>query len=249
MSEIARRDAAPEVLPSLLELAVIANEEHALCERILGPALQSALPHAIAAGEALLAARQQTPTGSWRRWLSENFDASYAAANRYVRIAQYKHLLTGARGVKDALEQLAGLPDAASRAGASRLYGEDVRDAALRDRRAGKTIHEVADKYEVSPTTVWRWEHPGQQAAIRRRWYAKRKARLQAAERLEQARAARKINTPLAEAYAMAERMQDVLVQAQRETADSETRAALRDAGEHYRKMRDEIVRALGAGS
>lgn len=240
MSEIARR----EVLPSLLELAVIASEEHALCQDILAPALASALPHAIAAGEALLAARQQVPTGSWRRWLSENFDGSFAAANRYARIAQYKHLVTDARGVKDALDTLAGLPDAASRAGAPRLYGEDVRDAALRDRAAGKTINEVAETHGVSPSTVWKWEHPGQEATIRRRWYAKRQKRLQAAER---ARAVRTSNAALAEAYAMAERIQDVLAQAQRETTSSETRAALAGAGEHYRRMRDEIVRALGA--
>ena len=45
---------------------------------------------------------------------------------------------------------------------------------------------------------------------------------------------------------AVEQRMQDVLAQAQRETQDSEAREALSRAGVHYRKMRDEIVRALG---
>lgn len=44
----------------------------------------------------------------------------------------------------------------------------------------------------------------------------------------------------------MAERMQDVLGRAHSESTDPEGRRALSVAGEHYRKMRDEIVRALG---
>jgi hypothetical protein len=56
----------------------------------------------------------------------------------------------------------------------------------------------------------------------------------------------RKAGAGLAEAYAMAERMQDVIGQAEREAGTREARAALREAGAHYRRMRDEIVRALG---
>lgn len=59
-------------------------------------------------------------------------------------------------------------------------------------------------------------------------------------------RAVRKHGGARAEAYAMAERMQDVLAQAQRETEDRDARRALSEAGVHYRRMRDEIVRALG---
>jgi len=44
----------------------------------------------------------------------------------------------------------------------------------------------------------------------------------------------------------MGESFQDVLGQAHREEDDREAREAWARAGEHYRKMRDEIVRALG---
>lgn len=59
-------------------------------------------------------------------------------------------------------------------------------------------------------------------------------------------RAVRKAGGAMAELYASTERMQDVLGQAHREATDSEARVALSLAGEHYRAMRDEIVRALG---
>lgn len=239
--EIARQ---PEVLPSLFELAVTANEEHALCEEILEPALRGALPHALAAGEALLEARGQIPTGSWQRWLRENFDGSLAAASRYIRIAAYKDLISDANGVKSALEMLKGLPDATPRAGAPRLYGDDIRDAALHALQVEQmTLNEVADTYGVSLSTLWTWAHPDDAAAIRRRWHAKRKKREREAQ-IKQA--VRKAGAALAEAYAMAERMQDVIAQAEQEATSRETRAALLEAGEHYRKMRDEIVRALG---
>lgn len=79
----------------------------------------------------------------------------------------------------------------------------------------------------------------------RRRSVELRAAREQA-KAAEIKRAVRKAGAATAEAWAMAERFQDVIAQAQDETQDSEARAALSRAGEHYRKMRDEIVKALG---
>lgn len=255
MSNVVKRDRQPrhlkvEVMPTLLELAVTANEEHAACEAILEPALRGALSHAIMAGEALIAARQQTEVGDWRRWLQENFDGSYAAANRYARIAAYKHLVADTNGVKDALEALHGMPDALSRAGAKREYSDDMRTQALNDLRSGATMAEVAESYGVSITTVARWKNPEANREHRRRWHKKRReaARL-LAEQEEQRkikRAVRKAGAALSEAYAIAERMQGVLAQAIDEATDDESRAALERAGEPYRKMRDEIVRALG---
>jgi hypothetical protein len=66
------------------------------------------------------------------------------------------------------------------------------------------------------------------------------------AHNLKVRRAARKAGGALAEAYAVAERMQDTIAQAHREATDREAREALALAGEHHRKMRDQIVRALG---
>jgi hypothetical protein len=43
--------------------------------------------------------------------------------------------------------------------------------------------------------------------------------------------------------------MGSVIAQAETEASSTETREALQAAGEHYRKMLDEIVRALGVSS
>lgn len=59
-------------------------------------------------------------------------------------------------------------------------------------------------------------------------------------------RTVRKAGGAIAEAWAMSERMQDVLGQAHREAEDMDARRALSEAGTHYRRMRDEVVRALG---
>lgn len=50
----------------------------------------------------------------------------------------------------------------------------------------------------------------------------------------------------MAELYANCERMQDVLAQARREATSMEARRALAGAEQHYREMRDDVVRALG---
>lgn len=87
---------------------------------------------------------------------------------------------------------------------------------------------------------------------IRQAHAAKERARMArqalADQRREQAikQAVRKAGGAISDLYAMAERMQDVLAYAQREATDREAREALSLAGEHHRKMRDEIVRALG---
>jgi hypothetical protein len=58
--------------------------------------------------------------------------------------------------------------------------------------------------------------------------------------------ALRKAGVAIAEAYTSAERMQDLIGQAHREAEDLEIRRHLALAGEHYRAMRDEIVKAAG---
>jgi hypothetical protein len=80
--------------------------------------------------------------------------------------------------------------------------------------------------------------------AARRR--AERRALKEQKRRRATKRAVRKAGAATQEAYAMAERFQDVIAQAQREGDDPERSQALAAAAEHFRKGRDEIVRALG---
>jgi predicted transcriptional regulator len=106
----------------------------------------------------------------------------------------------------------------------------------------------IAEALGVSHSAVKRWCNPEKNADYERR----RRDRIRRAKQAEERRiakarlAARNASKPLAQTNAMAEKMQDVLGQAHAEATDSEARRALAVAGEHYRKMRDEIVRALG---
>lgn len=62
-------------------------------------------------------------------------------------------------------------------------------------------------------------------------------------------RAAWKARGAIKDLYAATEKMQDTLGQAHGEATDREAREALSLAGEHYRKMRDEIYRALAVST
>jgi excisionase family DNA binding protein len=230
------------VWPSLDELIATANREH---HEVMQHGL-SMIQHAIRAGEAICALREKVPYGQWEAWVRANLGMSPCSARDYMRVALNRDLLleenvaTLSAGVellqrRAVTERSAVLPQ--MKAKASRLL------------EGGASKREVAEALGVDRATIYRWFNDGALDAAKRR----RRERRLAADALkrqqrEQAirRAVRKAGAATAEAWAMAERFQDVLAQAQRETGDREAREALSLAGEHYRKMRDEIVRALG---
>ncbi len=69
--------------PSPVDLAVVANTEHALARQ----AGEAMVDHAIRAGEALASAKDQMPHGEWLPWLAANFDGSERMAQRYMTVA------------------------------------------------------------------------------------------------------------------------------------------------------------------
>ena len=83
------------VAPS--ELAKQINEHHAACET----AMQSALQHAIAAGELLAKAKALVPHGTWADWLTQNFASTQRTASLYVRL--YEHRAQISNGVANSL--------------------------------------------------------------------------------------------------------------------------------------------------
>jgi hypothetical protein len=72
----------PELEKSLGKLAEQINNEHRACEE----AVNSALAHAINAGELLSEAKKGLPHGSWAAWLAENFEGSGRTAQAYMRL-------------------------------------------------------------------------------------------------------------------------------------------------------------------
>lgn len=235
---------------TLDELAAIANREHALSEL----AAQTALQHAIKAGEALIAARDQCPAGDWSRWLDQNFTASQTTAFGYIRVATHKDAIPeGTTAVKSALELLAGQPQARGPHGPSREKPIQAAEARRMAAESGLSSQEIARKLGVGAGTAWRWVNP-QKAAANQRAYEKRQRDARAALRVlerekEVRRAVRKAGAALAEAYSMGARMGKVLEQAEQEATTDEAREALREATAHYHKMSDAIVRALGVSS
>lgn len=250
MSALISYEPVPPDDSTLARLAVTVNREHVL----VAEAVASAVEHAILAGEALLQAREQLAPNTWTSWVRENLSCSPELARMYVRVAFNSELVRseGATSVKQALrlvsEQGAVVPHPSS---ARRL--ERQREA-RRLLAAGFTQAEVGEMFGgVSQNAIHllvndkAFSRSKQRTA---RIMARQRAARQALKEQEQQRiikrAVRKAGAATQEAYAMAERFQDVLAQASDEITDSEAQAALARAGEHYRRMRDEIVRALG---
>jgi hypothetical protein len=232
---------------SLEDLAARANHEHELCEAVS----LAALNHAILAGEALTKARERVEPGEWQRWLAKNFAGHMDAARLYVRLATYREQFTPDMSISEAKRLVTGMPVAVSK-GSHSPYGTDVRETARTLVKQGVAVAEVARHVEVPEGTIRYWTDPNQKERLRKSMERAQRAReaLRKQERDKQIRrAVRQAGAALSEAYAMAERMQDVLAQAEREATSVEGRAALQRAGEHHRRMRDEIVRALGVGS
>lgn len=221
------------------------------------------LHHALAAGDALLAAKARVPFGEWTQWVEENFEpprtdvgrlpsdsaSKHWAACEFMRLADYRDevIASGARSVNAAVAVIRGLP-------MRRSQHLREMDPVIRDmKERGFSQREIATRLGIGRSTVQKCLNPGfaeRQRERQRERDRRRRAEREALERQERDRAikaaVRKAGSALAEAYAMAERMQDVLGQAHREVSDAAARASLSRAGEHHRKARDEIVAALG---
>lgn len=264
MSELVSELAIVEATPvrTLAELADDANRSH---ETTIA-AMVSAIAYAIQCGETLIAAREIVGKQSWREWMTDNLCFSYVVAGNYMRLAHYKDLLppeamepyrlADGRMIQPSIARavlyVKGLPPVHDSSNAVIGVAPEVAAEVIAlSKNKDVSQREIARMLGISRWVVFTILHPGvrqTQAANQRRARAREKAREQARERATK-RAVRQVGAALAELYANAERMQDVLGQARRETNDPQAREALDRAGEHYRKMRDEIVRALGVSA
>jgi hypothetical protein len=237
---------------TLAELAATINHEHHAGSQRLAQTLE----HWVRAGEALLTARDRCSLGDWKAWLATNVDVSYTHACAYMRVARYadtlRELDEPVTSVQGAVALIRQLPRATSPLEGSRTLTKDQVEEAKELRAAGLAWGAIAEllgfRYADHKTVQYALDPNARQRA---RASSKRLRDAHAAlqqQRREQEfkRAVRRAGAATAEAWSMAERMQDVLAQAQRETNDRDARRALSEASVHYRKMRDEIVRALG---
>lgn len=239
-------DAPPA--PLLADLAATANEEYRLCEQTAATPLQ----HAINAGEALLQAKEQVPPGKWGAWIAENFQGSRATARNYMRWAARKDelLSNGVPSMRAATDFLCG--DEVLERGWS-VYEGEPREHAIRLVETGLPKARVAEQLGVTKQTLSRWTNPDydrQQRARQDRTRKRAQAARKALREQERARAiktaARKKGGAIAEAYADAERTQDILGRAREQFDSRWDKEMLAEAVALHNKYRDKIVQLLG---
>lgn len=237
--------AVVERAPTLDELVGTIKREH---ELVL-TACEDALSHALKAGAALLAARNQVPFGEWNDWLVENIPGSRGAASNYMRLAYYhdRVVAENAASIAEGLRLLSGAPYIPP-AGVDKRRQEAVR---LDAQGIPKT--QIAELMSVDVTTVHRLLKPGYEERQRRRGreYARRRAaERKALERQEREKtikaAVKKEGGALAEAYTMITRLDSTLGQARQEASDPEKRKGINEMHALRDKMMDVCVRTLG---
>lgn len=247
MTALARTETTVE--QSVEDLLALVNREHALVLQ----AARGVLTHAIAAGGALLALKERVPYGEWKQWTSENVQFSTSTAYDYMRAAHFAETLT-ANGIADLDEALMFLRGRRRVTGKPGRLGlpSDLRAEAQRLADIGMARAHICDQLGVSKSTLYKWLHPEANGRYKRALREQsRDARMYREQQREDAlrRTVKKQGGAMAELYAMAERMQDVVARAHDEATDKDARRELALAGQNYRVMRDHIVRALGAYS
>ena len=78
---------------SLGDLTDRINEEHRACRE----SVESALDHALAAGDLLIEAKALCCHGEWQDWLKNNFEGSDTLARSYMRIARNREVVESKR--------------------------------------------------------------------------------------------------------------------------------------------------------
>lgn len=228
-----------EILPSLRELEETIRREHEACSR----SARTTLEHAVKAGEALLEVRRLTmPNRAWIAWLAENFPKDRSQAYAYMRIAYHQGLIPAGATIKQAEELAKGLPSIDGTGPRTRC-SDAQREDAKRLRHEGRSYKEIAKELGLSPSTVYGWFNGG----TKRQRQREATRALEEKERdLKLKRAVATAPDAIAAAYAAAERLDDVLADAQRQAVEPEARRDLARAYEFRNAMRDMIVRALG---
>lgn len=231
--------AAIDTRPALTDLASAAIREHALVQQ----AEQSALIHAICAGEALLDAREQVERGRWTAWL-EDLGIPTTTAYTYMRVAynREKVAAAGVEFIRDAYALTASLPYAMATPKELKAEARDLREAGL-------SLDQIAGALGASKSGVWEWVDPGAKQRNRdcaKRRNARRAAERKALERQERDRAARHAGGSIAEAYSLIRKTTQQLERAHGSERDTDAKRALSLAITLAYKCEDQVVKAIG---
>lgn len=236
---------------NLTSLAQTVRDEHGLV--VVG--LRQTLHHAIAAGEALIAARQQLKVGEWCQWVETEIEIARQTARNYVRIATYRDevlALTGTPSIRDALTSLRELPPSASFGGWNRkgLTPAEIADVKAM-RSEGTSWQSIADEMGIPRMRIQRVIDPSRikrDAVTRNRSALRRTAERAALAARERDEAVRKLGGDASVAYALLRKAAQALDNAIAGCEPGEERQAMQSALTFCYKAEDEIVRALRLG-
>lgn len=244
-----RTDDALESM-TLEQLASVAESEHGMVEL----AAEEALAHAIRCGAALLVVwRRYRDKENWHRWANENLSFSSGCAGTYIRICLYKDSLPPeVSTVSGALRGLRGLPPV-GRQGRKPHEAQTVAEA-KRLRAEGFPLRTVADMLGVAPQTVSRWTVPGARAKAQQATKRSARRRREAARALaeqqkrdEQRRLAAQAGGSLEKVYLHFRKMADEIPRAIEAATSPEEREALRGAEQATIRVEAQIGAALAA--
>jgi transcriptional regulator with XRE-family HTH domain len=227
---------------SLDELADIANREHELTQA----AATSMLEHAIAAGTALLEAKDLCGHGNWIPWLEANFHATGHLARIYMRLSRHQDKVreAGFTGIGQAQAWLAREGTPAAWDSKPPWVHEEARRLRFDEKM---TLKEIAEELRVSPTSVHRWVDPGayERARLATQRYMQRQRDAQAAlERQGRERSIKRAGGSIAESYAFVRRALQSLDRALEQEQDREAKEAIRSAMQRMYGVEDQIVAA-----
>ncbi len=225
-----------------------ARTEHELCQS----GLVKALEHAIRAGEALLQAKDNVPSGEWQEWLAVNLpEFGESTYQTYMRLARYQdELPADTRSITDASQFLRGLPPATG----YQEYPEEIKVEARRLREEeGLSYEKIAAILNVGHTRVSIWcdKHQAHLHMRRNRRDTLRRKKERAALRqkeiqAERVRAANKAGGAIHDAYSSVRLLGEALDNALWDDDDRRNQEQLRNARDLVFKVENHVAYVLG---
>lgn len=246
-----------EAMPSLDELAVIANREGALVESAIDDAraaMSRGLVHAIAAGGALTEAKRQVPDGHWMDWVATNIDYSLGVVGTFMRFHRYEeHLLASPTPltVRSAAAYIVGLPRMQNFGNTKVKLTPEVKTQIKAMHGSGATYHEIGECLGIAWSSVKKELDPEYRKLCmeaNRRYRQKKRAAQRALARQERDAAVAATGGEPAAAYASLRKAIAAIDKAVDGSTDAEEREELRAAMSAMHKAEDAIVRALRIG-
>lgn len=220
---------------TLDQLAETVRREHQLAEQ----SAVAMVEHAIRAGDALRAAKEQVGHGGWERWLMAEFPDKHPKTLRlYMRLSNHQDRVREDQPATIAGAQRLLLGEA------SRPNDAEMRDEARALAKQGMSRWAISQKLGVSHHAVGSWLDPRLAEKRRQRRRQESRAARRALHEKQRASEVRRAGGSIAEAYALLRKALQALERAAEENQDREVKASISLAMARLHSGEDHIVKA-----